>query len=517
MLSVPLSPRAELRAAARRATSTSPSSTRPQLCVVVRSARRASRRSSSASPRARASSAARLPDHAAGALAHARSDPRELRRVPRAASGSRAPTIPFVSNRTRHLDHAPRRRRDPKYWVAPPAPDGALRRRRRHAPARARTACCSRSAPGRRCARWRASSRVRASARSSPSLPPPRGRRSDDRRHFVASFGRLWAAGVRARVREAAAARAGGSACRCRPTRSSTSATGSSRARAPPRTSDAREPSSASRASSDWVRRADLAPLRRLPAASASSRRPGSLFMDDGGLGRAPASSGCAPRARRRDRGPRRRRLPQASATTSTRSRPSAGRGGYDALDRATSSSDGRMRRPDRAPLAGHRGRDASAPARASSTATRSAASTACSSWRRRSATRASPRPLHIDGRLERHAAAWRGEPLRYPEKATVLGPVQVIPREFPGVTLREHRRRRCRAAAPQRWRRSRGTALARRASRTHCANELTSATPEAERRRVPRSSPLRGSASSRPPASGAAGERAGCARAAST
>ncbi|SFL71958.1 Acyl transferase domain-containing protein [Shimia aestuarii] len=44
------------------------------------------------------------------------------------------------------------------------------------------------------------------------------------------------------------------------------------------------------------------------------------------------------------------------------------------------------------------------------------------------------PRPLHITT-ISSGAVQVRGEALPYPEKSTVLGAVQVIPREFPGVT----------------------------------------------------------------------------------
>jgi hypothetical protein len=42
--------------------------------------------------------------------------------------------------------------------------------------------------------------------------------------------------------------------------------------------------------------------------------------------------------------------------------------------------------------------------------------------------------PLHLTV-VTSDAMQTRAEPLRYPDKATVMGPVQVIPREFPGVT----------------------------------------------------------------------------------
>ncbi|MAC26252.1 MAG: polyketide synthase [Sandaracinus sp.] len=45
------------------------------------------------------------------------------------------------------------------------------------------------------------------------------------------------------------------------------------------------------------------------------------------------------------------------------------------------------------------------------------------------------PRPLHVNV-ITNGAAQLGDEGLAYPEKATVLGPVQVIPREFPGVTV---------------------------------------------------------------------------------
>ena len=44
------------------------------------------------------------------------------------------------------------------------------------------------------------------------------------------------------------------------------------------------------------------------------------------------------------------------------------------------------------------------------------------------------PRPLHITA-VSNGMQQVKAEPLRYPEKATLLGPVKVIPREFPGVT----------------------------------------------------------------------------------
>ena len=46
------------------------------------------------------------------------------------------------------------------------------------------------------------------------------------------------------------------------------------------------------------------------------------------------------------------------------------------------------------------------------------------------------PTPLEITV-VTSGAAQVRGEPLPHPEKATVLGPVRVIPRELPGVTCR--------------------------------------------------------------------------------
>ncbi|WP_435257491.1 type I polyketide synthase [Thioclava sp. FR2] len=46
------------------------------------------------------------------------------------------------------------------------------------------------------------------------------------------------------------------------------------------------------------------------------------------------------------------------------------------------------------------------------------------------------PRPLHITVATT-GAAQVRGEALNYPEKAMVTGPVRVIPREFPGVSMR--------------------------------------------------------------------------------
>ena len=45
------------------------------------------------------------------------------------------------------------------------------------------------------------------------------------------------------------------------------------------------------------------------------------------------------------------------------------------------------------------------------------------------------PRPIHMDV-LTTGAAQVKAEPLTYPEKATVLGPLRVIPRELPGVTV---------------------------------------------------------------------------------
>ena len=44
------------------------------------------------------------------------------------------------------------------------------------------------------------------------------------------------------------------------------------------------------------------------------------------------------------------------------------------------------------------------------------------------------PAPLHLTV-VTSGAAQVRGEPLAYPEKSTVLGPVRVIPRELPGLT----------------------------------------------------------------------------------
>ncbi|SEO57318.1 Acyl transferase domain-containing protein [Salinihabitans flavidus] len=44
------------------------------------------------------------------------------------------------------------------------------------------------------------------------------------------------------------------------------------------------------------------------------------------------------------------------------------------------------------------------------------------------------PKPLHVTA-VTSGAARVRDEALRYPEKSTILGPVQVIPRELPGVT----------------------------------------------------------------------------------
>lgn len=44
------------------------------------------------------------------------------------------------------------------------------------------------------------------------------------------------------------------------------------------------------------------------------------------------------------------------------------------------------------------------------------------------------PRPIHVVG-FTSGASQTRSEPLLYPEKATVAGPLRVIPREFPGVT----------------------------------------------------------------------------------
>ena len=44
------------------------------------------------------------------------------------------------------------------------------------------------------------------------------------------------------------------------------------------------------------------------------------------------------------------------------------------------------------------------------------------------------PRPMHLTV-VTNDALANKGETLRYPEKATALGPVQVLPRELPGVT----------------------------------------------------------------------------------
>ncbi|MDO9526791.1 MAG: SDR family NAD(P)-dependent oxidoreductase [Gemmobacter sp.] len=44
------------------------------------------------------------------------------------------------------------------------------------------------------------------------------------------------------------------------------------------------------------------------------------------------------------------------------------------------------------------------------------------------------PHPIHITA-ITTGAAQVKSEPLRHPEKATVLGPLRVIPREFPGVT----------------------------------------------------------------------------------
>lgn len=45
------------------------------------------------------------------------------------------------------------------------------------------------------------------------------------------------------------------------------------------------------------------------------------------------------------------------------------------------------------------------------------------------------PRPIHMTV-VTTGAAQVRAEPLRYPEKATVLGPLRVIPHELPGVTV---------------------------------------------------------------------------------
>lgn len=45
------------------------------------------------------------------------------------------------------------------------------------------------------------------------------------------------------------------------------------------------------------------------------------------------------------------------------------------------------------------------------------------------------PRPIHLTA-FTTGAAQVRQEPLRYPEKATMLGPMRVIPRELPGVTV---------------------------------------------------------------------------------
>ncbi len=45
------------------------------------------------------------------------------------------------------------------------------------------------------------------------------------------------------------------------------------------------------------------------------------------------------------------------------------------------------------------------------------------------------PRPIHLTA-FTTGAAQVRQEPLRYPEKATLLGPMRVIPRELPGVTV---------------------------------------------------------------------------------
>jgi acyl transferase domain-containing protein/thioesterase domain-containing protein/acyl carrier protein len=44
------------------------------------------------------------------------------------------------------------------------------------------------------------------------------------------------------------------------------------------------------------------------------------------------------------------------------------------------------------------------------------------------------PTPLHITT-LTSGAAQVRKEPLAYPEKSTILGPIRIIPREFPGIT----------------------------------------------------------------------------------
>ena len=257
----------------------------------------------------------------------------------------------------------------------------------------------------------------------------------DDDAFLLTALGRLWAVGGDARRRAAVRRRRRGVGSACRPTPSSASATSSSPARRATPADDRRR-----RLPRPRARRGPLvlgAGLAQPGRRRSRRRTPISwlVFLDDAGVGderrRAPA------RARRRGRRRARRRLlPAPSPTTSTCIAPEHGRPSYEQLVRdlvrtgrvpdriahlALLAADDRQFRPGSSFF--HRNQELGLPQpgvpRPGVGGRRSARG-----------------PLHIAVATMGAQRVVAGDLVPWPEQATVLGPVRVIPREFADVTV---------------------------------------------------------------------------------
>ena len=402
----------------------------------VRQRARAVRRLRPAAGARRAAAAARGegrrgpadPDRHRRALAHARADPRPSSAPTCARSGCRRRRS--RSSRTAPAPGSPTRRRPTRTTgsgtCATPCASPRASTSSRATP----RACCSRSARAACSARSPSSTRRPIHRPSCSSLRHP-DETADDATFLLAVLGRLWAAGGALDAEQLFCDR---------PTRRRvplpTYAFQRQRYLIEPGRR-ARSPTERARSS-----RARIAELERWFVAPVW-RRADVSELAAGARRRAGSSSSTTPASPTRFAA----RLARGHAVVEVRAGDTFDRASDDRVRAVARARPRRLRRagprPDRAGrvpsrilhlCAGQSG-ERSARARASSTATRSTASTACSSWRRRSPARTARRRSTARGH-DRRAGRRGGEAVPYPEKATVLGPCKVIPRELPGVSV---------------------------------------------------------------------------------